>query len=177
MSLGNTAFGIGRRIGKHPLAGRIFCLAERWLPLKRVARTHTLVAFHHPRSIANPHVLIVPTRPLPSLTAPMRSSENRAETIWQMVILAREIGLNMHAAAAWQMVINGGNRQDIGQMHGHLLLDHTSPTASDAIDSAGDLLPFLERLRDIARVPDAGYSLVIRWKEDGDVWAIVTSEG
>lgn len=177
MSLGNTAFSIGRRIGKHSLAGRIFCLTERWLPLERVARTRTLVAFHHPRPVANPHVLIVPTRPISSLTSPSVPGKTRAEVIWSMLTLARQVGSDLDPDADWQMVINGGTRQEIGQLHGHLLLDHAAAGEDGVADSPASLLPFLDQLQSISLAPNAGYSLVMRWTNGGETRVTISTEG
>lgn len=167
MSAGQLAFRVARSIGKHPLAGRLFCLTERLLPLRRVAREDGIIAFHHPRPMADPHVLIVPTRPVSSLTTEGITDEQRAALIWNMVELGREVTTQLPASEHWQLVTNGGARQDIGQMHAHLM-------HADAYFVEGTLLEsplaglnvwqyISAAIHDADQVPDCGYSLEIRW--------------
>ena len=178
MSAGEFAFRIGRGIGKHPLAGRLFCLTERLLPLTRIARNDDLLAFHHPRPIADPHVLIVPTKPVASLTASGINDEQRAMLISKMVELGREVTTQLSASEHWQLVINGGTRQDIGQMHAHLM-------HADVYRREGTLLQepkigldvwrqIFTVIHEADRIPDCGYSLEIRWGTDQPAIAKVT---
>lgn len=168
MALGELAFKIGRRIGKHPIAGRLFCLTERLLPVKRVAREHGLVAFHHPRPVAEPHILIVPTTPVASITTHKLDDDAMFATIWSMVELAQRVSDHLPPNQGWQLVINGGERQDIGQMHGHLLHSDADsmPDAFPLYDPADDTIGWsalLSTLRDASEISGAGCSLIIRW--------------
>lgn len=172
------AFQIGRRIGRHPVAGRLFCLTERLLPLKRIARRDGIVAFHHPRPVADPHVLIVPTRPVASLTSDRLADEEMAELIWRMVELGRELTLELPESAAWQIVINGGKRQDVGQLHGHLMHAESSGLPGPALTSltteSAVWDQILAQVKEAAEVADNGFSLILRWQSDGAVRAEVT---
>lgn len=182
MNPGEVAFKVGRRIGKHPLAGWMFCLAERLLPLKRIARGNGLVAFHHPRPIDNPHVLIVPTRPVSSLSTQRLSDEAKSTLLWGMVELARTLTPRLPASERWHLVINGGTRQDIGQLHAHLL--HTSDVPStDLFDVSqpgsefGVWQRLLDEIDEANRDPNNGFSLIFQWNQEGSVSAYVTQSG
>lgn len=168
MSLGKLAFRIGRKIGKHPLAGRIFCLTERMLPVRRIARTKGVVGFHHPRPIAAPHILVIPTRPFPALISPHFSQQECADVLWSMLILSHQITANDSTVDSWALIINGGIRQEIGQMHGHLMATSPdSPESPHRIVNPKDDLACWERLfsmlEERANISASSYSLVFRW--------------
>lgn len=161
------AFRIGRRIGKHPFAGRLFCATERFLPLNRITRTKDLVVFHHPRPVAHPHVLIVPTRPMPTLITSAIQDQERAESIWKTIDLAREVTHQLSFSTAWQLVINGGARQDIGQVHAHLMHSRDPESGRRTlIDPAIEPEPWRELfslIRAADQIHNQGYSLEIQW--------------
>ena len=178
MTAGEFAFRIGRRVGKHPVAGRLFCLTERLLPISRIARQDDLIAFHHPRPIAKPHVLITPTRPVSSLTADGIDEGQRAALIWKMVKLGQELTPRLPANEYWQFVINGGARQDIGQMHAHLMHTDSYFVEGTLLKEPKSALDVWQNvfgmIHDADRRPSNGYSLEIRWSAGQPVIAQVT---
>lgn len=179
LSLQRFAFNIGRRIGKHPMSGRIFCSTERFLPLKRIVRENGLVAFHHPRPIASHHVLIAPTHPAPSLITDHPDESYLPELIWEMVVLARRISADLDPTARWQFVINGGERQDIGQIHGHLLrVDEQGSTEALDISAPAECpqlwVDLFRALSEAASIPLNGFSLVFRWEAHSRISVILT---
>lgn len=172
------AFDIGRAVGKHPLASRLFCFVERALPLQRLARSGRVVAFRHPRPSYDPHILVVPTTPFPALGTPSLTPEQRASLLWEMVQLARPLAVP--SAADWQMVINGGTRQDIGQVHGHLIHTRSASTAmplqlNDPESHPAGWKSLLDRVHQAATVPGNGYSVIFSFQPDEGV-AMVFSE-
>lgn len=169
MNLGNAAFAIGRKIGKHPIAGRLFCLTVRGLPLKRIRLTGDLVVFHHPRPIADPHILVVPTSPFDSLTTKKIENPIKWRIIWEMIEIGREVSGEIDPESNWQLVINGGSRQDIGQLHGHLLKNAPRATANGVAltppaGDSGRWHDLWEELQNASAIPEHGYSLVTTWK-------------
>lgn len=179
MGFGELAFSVGRRIGKHPLSGRLFCLTERWLPVDKIAREDGLVAFHHPRPIAVPHVLIVPTRPFSSLTTDRLSEAEKSQIVWSMVQFARQVSEELPVSNEWQLVINDGTRQDIGQVHGHLLQapqnqGEAENSLTDPAIQPGTWSEIFTVLRVAERVPNSGYSLEVRWNSHGEAHARIT---
>lgn len=167
MILAKLAFNMGRRIGKHPIAGALFCRVERFLPLNRITRTNNLVVFHHPRPIAVPHVLIVPTHPVASLLTPAINDVQRAQLVWQMIELGRETTMLLPPSDRWQLVINGGKRQEIGQVHAHLI--HAETDRDEGIALANPQVepdPWRELfaiVRKADQAPEPAYTLTIRW--------------
>ncbi|MCO5228201.1 MAG: hypothetical protein M9934_07945 [Thermomicrobiales bacterium] len=176
--LKRAAFSIGRRMGKHPLTARVFCLLERMLPVERLARSEHCVAFHHPRPSWNPHILVVPTVPFPAIGTQTIQSQQQFALMWEMVQLANRVADDLNLDDSLTMTINGGTRQEIGQMHGHLT---TLLPASDTIVSLvlgdPDIDPepwnaLLHTWCSIAAVPGSGYSLMmdIRGEENARAW-------
>jgi diadenosine tetraphosphate (Ap4A) HIT family hydrolase len=178
MRIQEKAFDIGRAIGKHPLASRLFCLVERALPLQRLARSGQVVAFRHPRPSYDPHILVVPTTPFPALATSSMTVARKSALLWEMVTLARS--LTDPSQTEWQMVINGGERQDIGQVHGHLI--HASGAAAGPSWDLGDperetdgWNGLLDRVHRASQVPSNGYSVTFHF-EPGDRLTVTFSE-
>lgn len=119
MRIRTIAFGIGRKIGKHPFASRLFCMVEPILPVQRIARSVHSVAFYHPKPSEDGHILVVPTVPFPALAASKPDQVMKSRLLWDMLQLAARVG--ERDPADWQVILNGGMRQDIGQVHGHLI--------------------------------------------------------
>ncbi|MCA9834720.1 MAG: HIT domain-containing protein [Thermomicrobiales bacterium] len=162
LSLKTVAFNIGRRIGKHPLASRVFYLSERFLPVERLARSEHVAAFRHPRPSWIPHILIVPTTPFPELVTSKLSLERKSEILGEMLALAQQVAATEDTDASWFVIINGGIRQEIGQVHGHLIHEpHDVGEPTHSIATANGWKPLLETLQRANEVPDNGYSLVI----------------
>lgn len=177
MTLRELAFDIGRKLGKHRATSRIFCLLERALPLHRLGRSQHCVAFDHPRPSWQPHILIVPTTPFPALSTDRLTVQQKSELIWEMVMLARTV--TRENDADWRMVINGGKRQDIGQVHGHLIhADREPPTDAIALaDPAvqpGGWEQLFARVRRADAVPGNGYSTIFRLLADDSTMASLT---
>lgn len=107
-------------MGKHPITSRVFCLVERFLPLDRVIRTESCIAFRHPRPTWDPHILVVPTTPFPEIGSPKIPLSRQFALIWEMANVAGIVVRELELAGTHTMIINGGVRQDIGQVHGHL---------------------------------------------------------
>ena len=163
MSVGTTAFRIGRRIGKHPLASYVFCLAERVLPLQRLGRSARAVAFAHPRPSWQPHILIVPTVPWAQLVSPRRPPAQKIELLEEMLALASTVSAGHDATATWLLAINGGARQDIGQVHGHLATEPWRPGETlHPLDQPSAWQHIFLSLADAAQLPESGYTLIVR---------------
>jgi diadenosine tetraphosphate (Ap4A) HIT family hydrolase len=95
--------------------------ASRALPIRRVAEAPHVVAFHHPVPGFEPlHLLLVPKLSVPSV---MHFTDGqRARMSEEIELLVPEaldrLGLS---AAGFLLLANGGSRQDVGQVHFHLL--------------------------------------------------------
>ncbi|MFN2273844.1 MAG: HIT domain-containing protein [Anaerolineales bacterium] len=89
------------------------------LPLDRLHETPTLVAFHHPSPSYPLHILIVPKRRYASLLEIEGDDVDFMRDLFETVAeLVREFELG---ARSYRLIVNGGNAQDVGVLHFHLI--------------------------------------------------------
>lgn len=91
--------------------------------------------------------------------------------LWNMVKIARQVSASMPDTDAWTMVINGGTRQEIGQMHGHVLAEtmkakEPGRLVSDLQTTPDEWNTLFAKLEIEAAIPHNGYSLVFRWDRE-----------
>lgn len=105
------------------LVRQAFTHASWALPVRRVAESEHVLAFQHPVPGFVPvHVLLVPKFPLPTL---MHLTEaQRSQIAAEVKVLAPKIvGSFGRSGAGYLVLVNGGRRQDVRQVHFHLLVD------------------------------------------------------
>ena len=116
------------RLARRPAVGRVigwvFAKMSSLLPVERLVDTEELVDFWHPQPAYATHILIVPKRAYPSLTA-VPAGEGAfwgalMETVQRLV---RELGLD---EGGYRLIANGGAFQEVGQLHFHLVSDRPS---------------------------------------------------
>ena len=79
------------------------------------------MAFFHPSPSSTFHVLIIPKRDLPRLEELKRSDIDFVTDLYQTVQrLAHEFELDNRG---YQLITNGGEYQEVGQLHFHLVSD------------------------------------------------------
>ena len=106
-----------RRAGRW--IGWIFAHMSFAIPVKRLRETGTLLAFYHPRPAYPIHVLIVPKRAWGSLMELESSDAAFLRDLFETVqALVRELGLD---AGGYRLIANGGEFQDVAQVHFHLV--------------------------------------------------------
>lgn len=107
-----------------------FTYGTRLLPVRRVAETDTLIAFHHPAPSWRPHILVVPKQPIPSFLA---IRPERAHLFGEIVQFAFALAKTHDLYAnGFAVLVNGGAYQDVPQLHVHLAgldagLTYTTP--------------------------------------------------
>ena len=111
------------RLARSRLAGLfigwIFRTMSWAIPVERLAETPSLMAFHHPKPSYKLHILIVPKRNHPNLaTAP--DSDFQRDLFVTVAKLVKELGLEQ---SNYRLICNGGNYQDVPQLHFHLISD------------------------------------------------------
>jgi histidine triad (HIT) family protein len=116
----------GLRAAKNIAARKPFLLA--WvlknmsfaLPVERLSETATLLAFLHPAPAYPLHILLVPKRPIPSLSEldPRADSEFLADVYATTQKLVRQFNLE---AGGYRLIVNGGKYQDFPYLHFHLV--------------------------------------------------------
>lgn len=129
-----------KQVGKQPWVAPVFCRVHRFLPLEYVAQTDRAIAIKHPRAGWPGHVVITPITPCRGLLSQREPLINRGFHMWQIYLLARDVAANQPEEERGRMlIINGGRRQEIGQMHGHL---------TPSLDAAGFPSNLLEAMEE-----------------------------
>ena len=103
------------------LLGWIFSNLSFALPVDRLAETETLIAFHHPDPSYTTHILLVPKRKYRSLMdLPSADVDFMRDLFDTVKTLVQEFGLKYRG---YRLIVNGGDAQDIPQLHFHLISD------------------------------------------------------
>ena len=107
------------------LLGWIFAHMSFAIPVKRLRETDTLLAFYHPKPSYPVHILLVPKRAIRSLMdLSVNDMDFYADLVQTVQSLVSELGLE---ARGYRLVVNGGEYQDVGQLHFHLISTTTPP--------------------------------------------------
>ena len=92
-----------------------------FIPVDRLHETSTLIAFQHPRPTHQVHILLVPKRNIPNMTAlNAEHCDFLADVFATVKQLVDAMGL---AEGGYSLVCNGGASQDVAQLHFHLISD------------------------------------------------------
>lgn len=118
MSLKEHLFDFSKTRAGELLVGLVFGKLTRFLPVKRVKETDKVIAFWHPRPFWEKHIVIVPKKAIKSLTD---LDEKDREYISEIFLVAKEIIKELGwDKDSYTILVNGGKRQEVGQLHFHL---------------------------------------------------------
>ena len=90
------------------------------LPVRKVYRSKSLLAFHHPAPSYPLHILFIPLPPrggLHSLT------EADGTLLAEILHSARRVAAAHDLPPGWQIIANGGAFQEVAVLHFHLVAD------------------------------------------------------
>ena len=119
MSLSEQIF----KLAKTPLGDLIVGVAfgtplVNLLPVKKIKISDKVIAFWHPKPFWQKHIVLVPRKPIKSLTS---ISEDDLKYIAEIYKVIQEIVIELKwDKSEYSVLINGGNRQEINQIHFHL---------------------------------------------------------
>lgn len=110
------------RLAKTPLGKTIVGIAfgklPNLIPVRRVKETEKVLAFYHPKPYWENHILIVPKKRIRSLD---KIGVDDLPYVEEVFRVAREIILEKGwDKLDYQIVANGGSRQEVAQLHFHL---------------------------------------------------------
>jgi histidine triad (HIT) family protein len=92
------------------------------LPVDRLRETSTLLAFHHPTPAYPLHILLVPKKPIPTLSALDPAADGAFLT--DVFATAQSLVEQFHLAeGGYRLIVNGGKYQDFPYLHFHLISD------------------------------------------------------
>ena len=110
-----------------PLIGWMFARMSFAIPVKRLRETETLMAFHHPKPSYPFHVLVVPKRAIVSLKELGPTDTTFLSDLYSTVQhLVDEFQL-----PAYRLIVNGGEFQDVPQLHFHLISNMVAAQRGD----------------------------------------------
>ena len=90
------------------------------LPVDRLSETPTLLAFRHPAPAYPLHVLLVPKKPIATLTDldPVADGDFLTDLYATVQKLVKQFNL---AEDGYRLIVNGGKYQDFPYLHFHLI--------------------------------------------------------
>ncbi|HSL44885.1 MAG TPA: HIT domain-containing protein [Anaerolineales bacterium] len=99
------------------LTGWMFAYMSFAIPVRRLRETGTLMAFHHPKPAYPFHVLLVPKKAVVSL-----KELDAADTVFLSDLYSTVQQLvDEFQLPAYRLIVNGGEYQDVPQLHFHLI--------------------------------------------------------
>lgn len=114
------------KVARSPVAtffiGWMFAHMSFVIPVNRLRETECLLAFYHPQPSYPLHILIVPKKAIPSLmhitTADAGFTADLIQTVQSLVTESQL------EARGYRLMVNGGEYQDVPQLHYHLISEH-----------------------------------------------------
>lgn len=96
-----------------------FAHATKLMPVDKLHETDLVIAFRHPKPSHETHIVIVPKRSIKTL---MHLSGNDADVLRDVFLTAQNVIQDLGLASqGYSVVVNGGPRQDVDQIHFHIL--------------------------------------------------------
>lgn len=114
------------KVARSPIAtffiGWVFAHMSFAIPVNRLRETERLLAFYHPQPSYPLHILIVPKKAIPSVMHVREADGSFMVDLMQTVqSLVSELQLE---ARGYRLIVNGGEYQDVPQLHFHLISEH-----------------------------------------------------
>jgi histidine triad (HIT) family protein len=107
------------------IIGWIFAHMSFAIPVNRLHETKTLLAFHHPSPGYPIHILLVPKKAIRSLSDLQPEDDVFLAEVFRITQeLVKELDL---AASGYRLIVNGGEYQDVPQLHFHLIAGEATP--------------------------------------------------
>ncbi|NQS89449.1 HIT domain-containing protein [Patescibacteria group bacterium] len=98
------------------IVGTTFASLSKALPVKRVFENDKVVAFWHPKPFWDKHILIVPKRKIRSMV----SIQEKDLPYIAEIFTATKLIVEEQNWDEYTLLVNGGNRQEVNQLHFHL---------------------------------------------------------
>ncbi len=116
MKLGKLLFSIAKTpIGDY-IVGTTFESLSGALPVKRVYENDKVIAFWHPKPFWEQHILIVPKKKIKNVVSLQDSDMVFVNEVFKTVkIIVEQLNWKEYT-----LLVNGGDRQEVNQMHFHL---------------------------------------------------------
>lgn len=117
--VGKGLFRIARSCFGNAAVRFSFAHMSAFIPVDRLFETELVMAFRHPKPTHEIHIVIVPKTPVKSL---MHLDQNPQKLLFDIYIAAQSVVRELDLEkAGYSLVVNGGPRQDVEQVHFRLL--------------------------------------------------------
>lgn len=117
--LAQSLFRIARSDLGSLVIGWSFAYMTDFMPINKILETEKVLAFYHPAPTHELHILIVPKRKVRSLLE-MKDEKLLFEIVTTSQRLVEMLQLE---GKGYSLIVNGGQYQDVGQLHFHLVSD------------------------------------------------------
>lgn len=118
MSLGKYLFRFSKSKTGATVVGLVFEKLNKLLPVKKIYENEYVLAFWHPRPYWEKHVLIVPKKAIGGLSEVNTENSVFVQKIFESI---PEIIIKLGwKEDGYSIVSNGGERQEVAQLHFHL---------------------------------------------------------
>jgi diadenosine tetraphosphate (Ap4A) HIT family hydrolase len=115
--IANLLFSVARHPSMGSVVGWGFEHFSPVLPLERILLTNKTIAFNHPRPTWGRHILIIPRKQIKTIFD-LADDKTHLADVWQT---AREVfSRERFVPKSYALLVNGGIRQDVKQVHFHL---------------------------------------------------------
>ena len=129
--LWKAAYTVLRKYWMARIVGWMFAHMSFAIPVKRLRETNSLMAFYHPKPEYLFHVLIVPKKSVVSLIDLDPADTTFLTDLYSTVqSLVQEFKL-----PAYRLIVNGGEFQDVPQLHFHLISNVGAQRSSNGAKS------------------------------------------
>lgn len=116
MDLGKFLFSAAKTSIGDYIVGTTFESLSSVLPVKRVYENDLVIAFWHPKPFWEQHVLIVPKKKIKNIVSLQDSDMVFVNEVFKAV----KVIVEQLSWKEYTLLVNGGNRQEVNQMHFHL---------------------------------------------------------
>ncbi|AHB40326.1 MAG: hypothetical protein ACD_22C00207G0006 [uncultured bacterium] len=118
MKIAKALFHIAQSPLGDLIVGIAFGRLSSILPVNRIKENEFVIAFWHPRPSWEKHILLVPKKQIRSITS---TNEEDRKYIAEVYRMAKEVVLELGwDKSGYTILVNGGDRQDVHQIHFHL---------------------------------------------------------
>jgi histidine triad (HIT) family protein len=179
--LGRLGFGLARSGLLDPVVRCAFAFGAPVLPVHRLRLERSVIAFFHPRPTWPTHVLLVPRR---SIASYGHVRADNVGVVGDLFRIAPGVADTLKLGkGGYSLLLNGGARQDVGQLHVHLIappLDVAAgadlcPVAAPDLALDAELLSFFGWLRPVVRarrLDHTGFSVLAPRGSEGGVYLV-----
>jgi|SRR3989344_2601473 len=118
MTLSKKLFSLAKTSIGDLIVGIAFGKFSKFLPVKRIMETDTVIAFWHPKPFWEQHILIVPKKGIKNLTSLKETDIHYLNEVFQVANkIIKDLGWEKDD---YSLICNGGSRQKVNQLHFHL---------------------------------------------------------